>query len=263
MSILRVEQIMGMPIAIDARDGSEDPTSLEPIFDWFGQVDQLFSTYKFDSEISRLNAGRIQEPELNPYVVEVLARCQSLCEETNGYFNIRTDTLPVPLELPSGQTVTGGVDPSGYVKGWAVEMAANLMRGQGRQNFMINAGGDIRVKGDALPQTSWRLGIQHPRDLGTVAAVMQLSEGAVATSGEYIRGMHIVDPHTGRPPDGILSVTVTGPDLGTADAYATAAFAMGEEGPRWTLGLDGYEAMCIMENDLVLTTPGFPRASVP
>jgi thiamine biosynthesis lipoprotein len=82
---------------------------------------------------------------------------------------------------------------------------------------------------------------------------------AVATSGLYERGDHIVDPSSRRAPDGVLSVTVAGPDLGTADAYATAAFAMGSDGPGWTLGLDGYEAMTILADDTVLTTPGFPQ----
>ena len=83
---------------------------------------------------------------------------------------------------------------------------------------------------------------------------MRLREGAVATSGAYERGAHIVDPHTGRPPRGVLSVTVVGPDLATADAYATAAFAMGERAPE--LLVDA-AAMIVLEGDRVLTTPGF------
>jgi thiamine biosynthesis lipoprotein len=82
---------------------------------------------------------------------------------------------------------------------------------------------------------------------------------AVATSGEYERGAHILDPHTGRPPTGLLSVTIIGPALGTADAYATAAFAMGADGPDWTTTLTGYDAMCITSDHRVLSTPGFAR----
>jgi len=70
----------------------------------------------------------------------------------------------------------------------------------------------------------------------------------------------VLDPHTGAPPEGVLSVTVTGPVLGTADAYATAAFAMGRDGPAWTAGLDGYEALTMLADGTVLSTPGFPRA---
>ena len=79
---------------------------------------------------------------------------------------------------------------------------------------------------------------------------------AVATSGAYERGAHIVDPRTGLPPRGVLSVTVAGRDLGTADAYATAAFAMGADGPAWTATLRGYEALTILEDGRVLSTAG-------
>jgi FAD:protein FMN transferase len=104
----------------------------------------------------------------------------------------------------------------------------------------------------------WRVGIRHPRERDRLCAVLELDEGAVATSATYERGEHIADPHTGRPPRGVLSVTVTGPDLARADAYATAAFAMGEAGPAWTAGLPpGYEAMTVLEPGRVLSTPGW------
>jgi thiamine biosynthesis lipoprotein len=94
-----------------------------------------------------------------------------------------------------------------------------------------------------------------------VAAIVAGDDLAVATSGEYARGQHVLDPHTGRPPSGVLSVTITGPNLATADAYATAAFAMGaDRAPAWTARLRGYEAMTILADERVLSTPGFPRA---
>src|SRR5207248_3932894 len=94
----------------------------------------------------------------------------------------------------------------------------------------INAGGDIRVRGRPTPAPYWRVGIRHPFLRDKAAAVVAATDLAIATSGAYERGAHIVDPHTGRPPGGILSVTVVGPDLATADAYATAAYAMGRAG---------------------------------
>jgi FAD:protein FMN transferase len=89
--------------------------------------------------------------------------------------------------------------------------------------------------------------------------VVEANDLAIATSGAYERGEYIIDPFTGQPPTGVLSVTIVGPDLGTADAYATAAFAMGEEGPRWTMSRAGYESMTILEEGTVLSTPGFPK----
>jgi thiamine biosynthesis lipoprotein len=84
---------------------------------------------------------------------------------------------------------------------------------------------------------------------------------AIATSGAYARGDHIVDPHSGLVPGGVLSVTIVGADLATADAYATAVYAMGTAGPMWTTRLFGYEAMTILADETVLKTMGFPSES--
>ena len=86
----------------------------------------------------------------------------------------------------------------------------------------------MRLRGGAVPNPRWRVGIQHPHDPRRRSRRSSRRDDlAVATSGAYVRGDHVVDPHTGRPPHGVLSVTIVGPDLATADAYATAAFAMG------------------------------------
>jgi FAD:protein FMN transferase len=87
---------------------------------------------------------------------------------------------------------------------------------------------------------------------------IRLTDVAVATSGAYERGEHLLDPRAGATRFDVLSVTVIGPDLGLADAYSTAAFAMGVDGPGWTLGLEGYESMTILADEQVLCTPGFP-----
>jgi thiamine biosynthesis lipoprotein len=128
-----------------------------------------------------------------------------------------------------------------------------MLDDRGLENYAISAGGDMVLRGG-----SWRVGIQHPLQHHQVAAVVEASDLAIATSGEYARGQHVFDPHTGRPPAGVLSVTIVGPDLATADAFATAAFAMGERGPHWTARLRGYDAMTILSDERVLSTPGFP-----
>jgi thiamine biosynthesis lipoprotein len=109
-----------------------------------------------------------------------------------------------------------------------------------------------------VPEPLWRVGIQHPLLRDRVTAVVTAGDLAIATSGAYARGDHVLDPHTGRPPRGVLSVTVVGPDLATADAYATAAFAMGTAGPHWTARLRAYEAMTILADRTVLSTARFP-----
>ena len=233
---VRVEHVMGMPIVVEVRDGDVP----EAVFDWLRRVDETFSTYKHGSEISRLRRGELAEEDASADVRNVLRRCRELRDQTDGWFDV--DAI--------------GLDPSGFVKGWAVDGAAAILDGTGSVDHAVNAGGDIRTRGH------WRIGIQHPLEPKAVAKIVEGDDLAVATSGAYERGDHVRDPRTGAAPTGILSVTVTGPDLGTADAYATAAYAMG---PRraidWTARLRGYEALTILADGRVLATPGFPTAT--
>jgi FAD:protein FMN transferase len=240
-----VEHIMGMPIVLDVRDEAQEGAAGR-VFDWLRRVDATFSTFKPDSEISRLNRGELALEDAHADLREVLARCDELRIATRGYFDA---SMPIP----------GAIDPSGFVKGWAVDRAAALLDDAGARNYGISAGGDMRVRGRALPDTCWRVGIQHPRLRDQVAAVVETTDLAIATSGAYARGEHVVDPHSAGAPTGVLSVTVCGPDLGTADAFATAAFAMGVAGPHWTARLPrGYDAMTILVDDRVLSTAAFP-----
>jgi len=244
----RVEHVMGMPVVADVRDDDVDPGVLDDVFAWLRRVDAVFSTFRADSVISRINRGELAAADAEPDVRAVLARCEELREETGGYFDACAAS---PATL----------DPSGLVKGWSIDRAAELLDRAGVCNYALNAGGDVRLRGRATPAPAWRVGIQHPLRRDAVAKVVEGRDLAVATSGEYARGRHVLDPHTRRPPDGILSVTVTGSDLGTADAYATAAFAMGPGlAPGWTARLRGYEAMTILADGRVLLTPGFPAA---
>jgi thiamine biosynthesis lipoprotein len=213
-------------------------------------ADAVFSTYKEDSEISRLNRGELALDDAHPDVREVLVRCEELRVITDGYFDVRG--------------IDGGaIDPSGLVKGWAVDRAGEVLEAGGARNYSLNAGGDIRLRGAPLPEPRWRVGIQHPIERDKVAALVEGNDVGVATSGAYARGEHVLDPHTGRPPAGVLSVTIVGPELATADAYATAAFAMGEAGPEWTATLGLYEAMTILADGRVLLTHGFPSVKDP
>ena len=237
---------MGMPIVVDVRDPGVDDDVFDAVFDWFRVVDETFSTYKDDSEISRINRGELAVADALPDVQAVLERCDELREETDGYFDIHAASPDV-------------LDPSGLVKGWSVDRAAAILDRRGVRHYCVNAGGDICLSGRALPDDRWRVGIQHPIELDKVAKVVEANDLAVATSGAYARGEHVLDPHTRTPPQGVLSVTITGPVLATADAYATAAFAMGLDGPKWTARLGrGYEAMTILADGTVLSTPGFP-----
>jgi FAD:protein FMN transferase len=243
----RVEQIMGMPMIVDLRDEGTDELA-DLVFAWLREVDERFSTYKPGSEISRLNRGELAVADCHPDVRAVLARCDELREETGGYFDARYASLET-------------VDPSGLVKGWSVDRAAELLDAAGARNYSINAAGDIRMRGAPLPGPRWRVGIQHPELPDRVAAIVEGNDFSVATSGAYARGDHVLDPHTGAPPSGVASVTIVGSELATADAYATAAFAMGAGAPGFIATLAPYEALAIMTDGTSLRTPGFPSAS--
>ena len=225
---------MGMPVTARVRDAGFRPGRLDAAFAWLRHVDGLFSTYRPGSDVRRLEAGTLALGDADPLVREVLERCEALRVQTGGAFDARAG---------------GRLDPSGLVKGWALDRAAALVAAD---SLCLDGGGDLVLRGGP-----WRVGIRHPLRRDRLAAVLELREGAVATSGTYERGEHIVDPHTRRPPRGVLSVTVTGPQLATADAYATAAFAMGAGGPAWSAGLRGHDAMTILEGGRVLSTPGF------
>ncbi|MEA2151099.1 MAG: FAD:protein transferase [Solirubrobacteraceae bacterium] len=242
-AVARREDVMGMPVEVELHDEVAAP-AVDEVFAWLRRVDATFSTYRPDSEISRIARGELAERDASANVRRVLERCEALRAQTGGYFDARA----------------GGVlDPSGLVKGWAVERAARLLEVAGARNFCLYAGGDVVVRGRPACGVRWRIGIQHPLRGDRVAAVLESERLAVATSGEYARGAHILDPHTGAPPAGVLSVTIAGPDLGTADAYATAAFAMGAGGPEWTRAIAPYEAMTVLADERVLLTPGFER----
>lgn len=254
----RLEHVMGMPIGVDVCDPDIGAKTVDRVYRWLRFVDATFSTYCEDSEISRLNRGELAVEQTHPAVRSVLRRCERLRMQTDGYFDIRA-----PRHSARRVVVEAGparpIDPSGLVKGWSVAGAALILDRAGARNYCINAGGDARLRGRSWSGESWRVGIQHPRIRDRLAAVLVASDVGIATSGAYERGEHIVDPHTGRPSQGVLSVTVVGPDVATADAYATAAYAMGPRGAQWCAGLKDYAAMVILSEGAVLSTPAMSR----
>ncbi|GAA3286542.1 FAD:protein FMN transferase [Dactylosporangium vinaceum] len=250
-SLVRVEHVMGMAVSLDLDDDRPVPDLerlADGVFAWLRTVDEIFSTYRPESEISRLARGELRREECAPEVGEVLDRCAELWDETDGYFDINAG---------------GRLDPSGYVKGWAVQRACDRLLEAGSANHCLNAGGDIFVRGAPLGREKWRVGIRHPWEAMSVAWVLEVTDTAVATSGTYERGLHVVDPFTGRPVNDLRSVTVVGPELGTADAYATAALAMGRAGIDWLAALPGHESAVVTESGEALRSDNLPVAANP
>ncbi|MFE2488636.1 FAD:protein FMN transferase [Streptomyces mirabilis] len=237
----RVEQVMGFPVSLRIDDESASEETADPVFAWLREVDARFSPFRADSEVSRLDRGELTPHELSPDLTEVLGLCEEYRVATGGAFDVR---------LPGR-----GLDPCAMVKGWSVQRAANLLSGRGTSRFCLNAGGDVVAAGGP-----WRVGVRHPERADRLCAVLEITDGAVATSARYERGDHILDGRTGRPATGLLSVTVVAPSLTEADATATAAFAMGAEGVEWAASREGCEVFAVDAERRVLRTAGLPVA---
>jgi thiamine biosynthesis lipoprotein len=246
--VRRVESVMGTTVGVVVRPPLVPDDVLDQFFDQLRDVDARFSTYREDSEVSRLARGEIGEADASPDLRHVLAACDHLALVTEGSFDARR-------HRPDGHP-----DPSGFVKGWAIEEAAWLLDSAGARNYWINAGGDIVARGASAPGRPWRVGIRHPDRGDRVAAVVAVSDRAVATSGDYERGDHIRDPRSGGGPvAGLRSVTVVGPALAFTDAYATALFVMGLDGLRWLGGHPDYAAYAISSDGRAVWTQGMER----
>lgn len=245
-----VEQVMGMAVSIDIRDPTAPPEAVQAVVDWLHHVDETFSTYKDESLISRLGRGDLSLSEAGEEIRGVLRLCENLRTETGGAF----DVFEVPA--PNGTRL----DPSGLVKGWSIEAAAEILESYECTNFCLNAGGDIALRGRPTPETRWRVGIRHPEDSQALALVIEGDDRlAVATSATYERGAHIIDPSTGRPTKNLASATIVGPDLTLADAYATAVFVMGMDGLDWIETRPGYDAYLITHVGQTHWSSGFAQ----
>ena len=240
--------IMGMPITINiVGDESGDISALA--FQYFHDVDARFSPYKPDSELSAMNRGEIAPEAMSPHMQEVLSLALLTRHETKGYFDIRR---------PDGR-----IDPSGLVKGWAVRNAARLIETGGLQNYCIEAGGDLQCRGYNERGQRWRVGIRNPFEETQIVKVLTPGDCGVATSGTYVRGHHIYDPHTAKAAsDDIASITVIGPDVYEADRFATAAFAMGPDGIAFIESVPGLEGYAIDRDGVATMSSGFNRIAL-
>jgi thiamine biosynthesis lipoprotein len=241
----RAQECMGTVISVEIASGGS-PELLDAAFAWFHEVDARFSTYRENSEVSRFERGELLLSEASDDLRMVLARCADLWGETDGYFD---------------GYATGRFDPSGFVKGWSAQVASDRLLAAGATDHCVNAGGDVRLRGHSPAGRPWRVGIRHPWNAQATCHVVEGTDLAVATSGVYERGHHVVDPRRGRPAEGLRSVTVVGADLGVADAYATAALAMGRSGARWLNRLDGFGCVVVTDEGRKLSSVALPSAA--
>ena len=239
---VHVEPVMGTVVSFELRGRGDHGEALREAVAWLRAVDRRFSTYRADSEVSLFRRGELTGPPSDE-LLEVMTACAAVSAASGGAFDAH---------------LAGGFDPSGYVKGWSVDRAAAILSAHGCDEWSINAGGDVLVSAPDTAPSPWRIGVQHPFDRAALGMVLHARDLAIATSGRYERGDHIEDPRSGTRATAVASVTVCGPALALADAFATAAFVLGTEGPAWVSGLDGYECWTVLHDGRVLATAGFP-----
>jgi thiamine biosynthesis lipoprotein len=223
----RVEQVMGMPISLALRgrhaaDAAGERAWQEALAE-LRRVDEVFSTWRADSQVSRLGRGEITLEECDPTVAEVLRLGDDARLSSDGAFDIW---------LPDADGVRR-LDPSGVVKGWAVERAVAPLLALAGTDVCLSAGGDMVCHVADPEGEAWVVGIEDPLDPTRLVARVPVRRGAVATSGSAHRGAHVVDARSGLAQDVLASVTVIGAHLTSVDIDATTALALGIDGPAW------------------------------
>lgn len=256
--VRHLETVMGIPMSVDVRDGDVGTAELvEAAFAVLRDADRRFSRHDPDSEVSRYASGRLRPAGLSDDLREVLAVAGRAWEASGGAFHVRRPD--------------GTLDTDGVVKGWAAQRAADVLEAGGLRRFCLNAGGDVVTRGEPEPGRGWQVGIRHPADPGEMLAVLELRDGAVATSGTYERGAHVWDGRTGATATELVSATVVAADLTTADVLATSVLALGTDGVAWAVQHGAVTVIAVTADGTVLTdesvvsgrrgTPGGVRAA--
>lgn len=236
---------MDMPVTLEVVDPVATAGLFSEVFAYFEAIDEKFSTFKPHSEISRINRGELALVAASEDMQTIFRLAEGMRLHTNGYFDIRSD---------------GMFDPSGLVKGWAIFNAAEMVRQNGCKNFYVEAGGDFQAVGKNSHGQDWQVGIRNPFKMEELIKILSISDRGMATSGTYVRGQHIYNPKARQVPlTEIISMTVIGPDIFTADCFATAAFAMGKEGIHFIETLHDYEGYMIDGDQRATYTRGFMR----
>lgn len=236
---------MGMPVIVKIL-GNPPKELFQKVFDYFKYVDEKFSPYKKDSEVTKINNKKLKLQDVKGEMKLILKLSRQTKKQTDGYFNVFHKNH---------------FDPSGLVKGWAIKNAARIIQKAGFKNFYVSAGGDIQTGGLNKDGKKWAVGIRNPFKLTENIKIVYLTEKGVATSGTYERGNHIYNPkeENSNHINEIISLTVIGPNIYEADRFATAAFAMGKKGINFIERLESLEGYMIDTNGIATLTTGFEK----
>ena len=237
--------LMDMPVIVEIHDeDSAGEKIIEEVYDYFKYIDETFSVFKKNSEISKINRGETGQSDYSEDMKTIFRLAEDTKKQTNGYFDIIKPD--------------GSCDPSGIVKGWAIWQAAQILIKKNIKNFYVEAGGDIQIGKETDEKEPWRIGIRNPFNVNENVKILKLWNEGVATSGNYIRGQHIYDPHEPKKIfDDIVSITVIGPNVYEADRFATAAYAMGKDGINFIEQQSGLEGYAIDRNGIATMTSDF------
>lgn len=239
---------MGMPIIVYVVDGNSKV--FKKVFDYFKYVDEKFSPYKQNSEVTLINNSKSKVKNYSSDMQEILKFAEKTKKQTNGFFDINR---------------SGYMDPSGIVKGWAIYEAAKILDKMGYENYYVDAGGDMQTNGLNTEGKKWAVGIRNPFIKSQNIKVVYLSGEGIATSGTYEKGNHIYLPANASRPDGmqadnsIVSLTVIGPNVYEADRFSTPAFAMGKEGINFIEKQKDLEGYMINSSGIATMTSGFEK----
>lgn len=236
--------LMGMPITVEVVDQAVRPRHFKSVFRLFRDIEKRFSPFEETSETTLWDKGLLKRSQISPQMRVVMQLAEETKWTSRGYFDVYRE---------------GRFNPVGIVKGWAIHKAARLLGKAGFTDFYVEAGGDAQVSGHGPKGEPWLVGIRDPFDVTQIVKVLEVSDSGVATSGTYFRGHHIYDPldSSGRIVDEPVSLTVIAADVLDADRFATAAFAMGQEGISFIEGMDGYEGYLVDGSGTATYTTGF------
>ncbi|GEP41764.1 FAD:protein FMN transferase [Brevifollis gellanilyticus] len=287
--VSRSAKALGTTVTMTAlhADESKAATALDAAFAELEHIESVMSIYRPESQLSRLNReGVLGSPD--PLLVEVLRYSNEMSKRSDGAFDItvqplwrlkgaRPDTATMSLvdwskvkvDAQSIQLAPGmAITLNGIAQGFAADVSMRVMHAHGVEHALIDAG-EFSARGMNAEKAPWRIGIQHPREPDAYAALTQLENRCLATSGDYETSFsadfsrhHILDPRTGQSPGELASVSVLASTAMAADALSTALFVLGSQrGMELLQNYPGTDALLILKDGRHLATPGFPFAA--
>jgi thiamine biosynthesis lipoprotein len=302
--------IMGTYVTITLNEDGKSQQDLTSAggdaFSQVEKVDRLMSTYKPESNLSRINrSAGIAPVKADPEVIDNIEKAIYVAKLTDGAFDVtvgplvnawkigsRDARVPSPDEIKRALSLVGyrnidinkkdgtvfinkrgaSIDLGGIAKGYASDRAVEVLRKAGIKGGIVACAGDIKVFGLRPDGAPWTVGIQHPRrEDGALMAKITLTDAALSTSGDYeryfmkdgVRYHHIIDPRTGYPARGLMSVTVLSRESWLSDSMATGLFVMGPD-KAYALALKHpeFEVLMITGAGKVLATGRFKGIQV-